>query len=124
MRLRTVFTALGAAVLIFGFTPLAGCTPTSALSGHVFIHIANGGGSYNPSAVTVQPGTLITWINQDLQPHSATSPGIFDSGAIPPQGGQWSWVASASGQTVSYQDMIGGQISGSINILPVTPTGP
>ena len=102
----------------------AGCAPKAPLSGNVLITIPTGGGSYNPANVTVVAGTLITWINQDSQPHTATAVGFFDSGAIAPQGGQWSWVASASGQTLNYQDMIAGKAAGSISILPITPTGP
>lgn len=118
--LRIAFVA--AALTMFAGSP--GCAPRAPLSGQASITIPSGGGGFNPSSVTVVAGTLITWVNQDSQPHSATSPGFFDSGAIPPQGGQWSWVASVSGQTLNYQDMIGGKISGSINILPITPTGP
>lgn len=124
MQSRRIRIALTCVAMSMACAALAGCPSKAPSSGQVSITIPSGGGSYNPSSITVVPGTLITWINQDSQPHSATSPGFFDSGAIPPQGGQWSWVASASGQTVTYQDMIGGKITGSITITPITPVGP
>lgn len=124
MQSRPIRIALLCMAMSAAYAMLVGCPSNVPSSGQVSITIPSGGGSYNPSSITVVPGTLITWINQDSQPHSATSPGFFDSGAIPPQGGQWSWVASASGQTVNYQDMIGAKIAGSITITPITPVGP
>jgi plastocyanin len=49
-----------------------------------------------PDTVTVQRGDRITWTNKDLVPHTVTSAGVFDSGAIAP-GKSWSWVATAPG---------------------------
>jgi len=92
-----------------------------AASGNYTINITSGG--YRPTHANVQAGTLVTWINQDSQPHTATSPGAFDSGVIAPNGGQWSWVASASGATVIYQDMVGGSFQGTLEIQAITPTG-
>jgi len=61
------------------------------------------------------------------QPRFSTShgdlTGAFDSGVIAPNGGQWSWVASASGTTLTYQDMVGQSFQGTLEIQPITPTG-
>ncbi|HLY75187.1 MAG TPA: cupredoxin family copper-binding protein [Planctomycetota bacterium] len=40
---------------------------------------------FEPSSLTVAPGTTVTWTNRDDEPHSATSaekPKLFDSGAL------------------------------------------
>ncbi|MFI4928273.1 MAG: hypothetical protein ACHP7E_11405, partial [Burkholderiales bacterium] len=49
-----------------------------------------------PGQLTVHRGDKITWTNKDLVPHTVTSAGAFDSGAIAP-GKSWSWLASAPG---------------------------
>jgi amicyanin len=41
--------------------------------------------TYNPPEVTVAPGTVVTWLNRDDVPHTATSttrPKVFDSGTL------------------------------------------
>jgi len=39
--------------------------------------------NYSPSTITVRPGTLITWINNDSAAHTVTSSqGLFDSGNL------------------------------------------
>lgn len=42
--------------------------------------------SFQPSTLTVSPGTTITWKNQDSVPHTVTSDsqGLFDSGTLAP----------------------------------------
>ncbi|HVR85328.1 MAG TPA: cupredoxin family copper-binding protein, partial [Planctomycetota bacterium] len=40
---------------------------------------------FEPERLTVRPGTKVTWVNKDDEPHSATSsekPKRFDSGAL------------------------------------------
>jgi len=40
---------------------------------------------FEPSTITISPGTKITWVNKDDEPHSATSsekPKRFDSGVL------------------------------------------
>jgi plastocyanin len=54
------------------------------------------GMKFQPDTVTVQRGDRITWTNKDLVPHTVTSAGAFDSGAIAP-GKSWSWVAAKPG---------------------------
>jgi len=101
---------------------LTACPNGQPVNGQLTINITNGGGSYNPASATVQAGTVVMWVNQDSQPHTATSPGAFDSGVIAPSGGQWTWVASIPG-THPYQDMIGGKISGTLTVTQITPVG-
>ena len=56
---------------------------------------------FKPAALSVRRGDRITWVNEDLFPHTATgSKGTFDSASIP-AGGSWSYVAAEAG-TVTY----------------------
>jgi plastocyanin len=51
-----------------------------------------GDGAYAPNPAMVAPGMVVTWVNQDSVPHTATAnDGQFDSEAIAP-GGSWSWT--------------------------------
>lgn len=41
------------------------------------------GFAFQPSALTISPGTVVTWTNQDNAPHTVTSiDGKFDSGSL------------------------------------------
>lgn len=42
------------------------------------------GMQFSPATVRVSRGDTITWRNNDVVPHTATSQGQFDSGAIAP----------------------------------------
>src|SRR5258707_12802739 len=41
-------------------------------------------GVYSPNPVTVKVGQSVNWLNSDTIPHSATDPGVFDTGSIRP----------------------------------------
>ena len=43
------------------------------------------GTSFQPAQLTVAAGDTVVWINKDPFPHTATSTGAFDSGAIAPE---------------------------------------
>jgi len=50
---------------------------------------------FQPDVVTVSAGETVTWKNEDIIPHTATSDAkVFDSGTIA-VGESWSWKASA-----------------------------
>jgi len=52
---------------------------------------------FQPPLSVVRVGDVITWINKDLVPHTATSrTGGFDSGAIEP-GKSWTYTATRAG---------------------------
>ena len=52
---------------------------------------------FAPATLQVRRGERITWINQDLVPHTVTArDGSFDSHAIAP-GASWTLVASKAG---------------------------
>ena len=43
--------------------------------------------AFEPKTVTVQPGTLVTWVNRGQHPHTVTFPDVNrDSGDLPPGG--------------------------------------
>jgi len=119
--LDAIRLAIAAWLVMFAAASVSCSALRPPASGNYTINITSGG--YRPTHANVQAGTLVTWINQDSQPHTATSPGAFDSGVIAPNGGQWSWVASASGTTLTYQDMVGQSFQGTLEIQPITPTG-
>ena len=41
-------------------------------------------GVYSPNPLAVKVGQSVNWLNADSFPHSATDPGVFDSGSIAP----------------------------------------
>jgi len=52
---------------------------------------------FEPQLSVLRVGDVITWINKDLVPHTATSrTGGFDSGAIDP-GKSWKYTATRAG---------------------------
>lgn len=52
---------------------------------------------FEPPLSVVRVGDVITWVNKDLVPHTATSrTGGFDSGAIDP-GKSWTYTATRAG---------------------------
>ena len=54
--------------------------------------------SFQPASITLAPGDTITWTNQDVVPHTATSSkaGVFDSGTIA-QGKSWTHTFKTAG---------------------------
>jgi plastocyanin len=112
-----------AAIVALVLLACVACQP-KAQSGQVTVTMTGaGGGAYTPADLTVVVGTLVIFLNQDSQPHSATAPGAFDSGVIAPNGGRWVWVASVAG-TFPYHSSIQPTMAGQITVVPVTPTGP
>lgn len=79
------------------------------------------GSSFEPGRLTVTEGTLVTWVNNDTQPHTATAVGAFDSGPIPPNGGRWTWVAAIAG-TFEYRSLMQPNMAGTITVVAIKPT--
>lgn len=100
------------------------CQKPGPVNGQMTVTILgdNGSRSFSPGTVSVPLGTVVTWINQDAQGHTVTMPSVFDSGPIPPNGGRWSWVASAAG-TYTYHCLIHPDMNGTIVVTVPTPTG-
>ena len=62
--------------------------------------------SFIPAALTIKPGTKVTWVNNDTIPHTVTSDtlNLFDSGTLSP------------GQSFSYTFMNSGSFGYHCNI--------
>lgn len=45
-------------------------------------------GRYSPNPVMVKAGQSVNWLNSDSIAHSATDPGVFDTGNISPTSAQ------------------------------------
>ena len=85
------------AVLLAG-AAAAGCSSGDRTAA---VHrVAIEGMAFVPSEVQARAGDTIVWTNRDVVPHTATSPGRFDSGVIA-GGGEWSVVVEESG-TFAY----------------------
>lgn len=52
---------------------------------------------FQPEGLTVASGDTVVWINRDMVPHTATSPGQFDSGEIA-AGTSWTHVVRDTGE--------------------------
>jgi plastocyanin len=67
---------------------------------------------FTPAALTVAPGDTVVWRNLDILPHTATSAGDWDSGAIA-GGAEWRWVAVAGDFTYrcSFHPTMLGRVS-------------
>ncbi len=63
---------------------------------HVFIR-SQGGDVYDPATIQVVRGTVVTWTNQDTDPHS-----VVLSYAVTATSDLWSSGVLATGQSVSY----------------------
>jgi len=122
MNRRILARSASAVLLALTVLACAACQPKTQ-TGQVTVTMTGaGGGAYTPAVLTVAVGTLVIFLNQDSQPHSATAPGAFDSGVIAPNGGRWVWVASVAG-TFAFHSSIQPTMAGQITVVPVTPTG-
>ncbi|MDQ6767410.1 MAG: cupredoxin domain-containing protein [Candidatus Eremiobacteraeota bacterium] len=97
---------------------LSGFSCQKEHTGQVTITINDKG--YSPGRIEVAEGTLVTWINNDSQPHTATAIGAFDSGPIAPGGGRWTWVAAIPG-TFRYKSLMNPNMAGEITIVVMRP---
>ena len=100
---------------------LSGFSCSNEKTGQVTVTINDKG--YHPGKITVAEGTLVTWINNDTQPHTATAIGAFDSGPISPGGGRWTWTAAVPG-TYQYKSLMNPGMAGEITIIVNGPTSP
>lgn len=83
------------AVAIAAFTLLLGGCSSREPGAHI---VSIRGFQYAPSALTVAVGDTVTWVNEDLVPHTVTSSEQgFDSGGIETSQ-SWQFVAADTGR--------------------------
>jgi plastocyanin len=71
--------------------------------------------AYQPSSITISPGTTITWINKDPMDHTVTATdGSFNSGNIA-SGGKYNLTFSKEG-TYQYQCLIHDSMAGEVTV--------
>jgi plastocyanin len=87
-------TTLGAIILLALFaigcgssnSPISPISPTNPEGTNppnlLTVTIRNG--VYSPNPVMVKAGQTVNWLNSDTIAHSATDPGVFDTGSISP----------------------------------------
>jgi plastocyanin len=69
--------------------------------------------AFNPAQLNVAPGTTVTFVNNDTEPHTATAnDGLFDSGVLEPGSSFDVWLDGAG--TVTYHCELHPEMQGSI----------
>jgi len=71
-------------VILARIAPLAAALAATAVLAASTHDVTIAGLKFAPVQLTVQRGDTVTWKNNDVVPHSATSQGKFDSGTIAP----------------------------------------
>ena len=75
------------------------------------------GASYVPATLTVRIGQKVTWVNHDVNGHTATADnGAFNSDVLN-QGQHFSWTPKQAG-TYSYSDYNQSDVRGTIIVKP------
>src|ERR1700732_2224363 len=68
--------------------PTGPCTPTptnpECVNPPNLLTVTIKNGVYSPSPVSVKVGQSVNWLNSDSIAHTATDPGVFDTGSIAP----------------------------------------
>jgi plastocyanin len=69
--------------------------------------------AFDPAQLNIAPGTRVMFINNDTEPHTATTDnGLFDTGVLEP--GDSSWVLFEGAGTVTYHCELHPDMKGSI----------
>lgn len=72
--------------------------------------------AFNPATLTVKPGTVVTWVNQDSAPHTVVSdagdPAAFSSGQLS-TGGTYTVTFTTTG-TYGYHCTIHPSMTGTV----------
>jgi plastocyanin len=93
-------------------TPAPNSTTTVDIRDHAF----------NPAQLNVAPGTTVTFVNNDTEPHTATADnGLFDTGVLEP-GSSFDVFFDGSG-TVPYHCELHPDMQGSIVVGPASEAG-
>jgi plastocyanin len=85
-------------------------TPVSVPSNTTTVNIHDH--AFDPAQLNIAPGTTVTFVNNDTEPHTATADGLFDTGVIEP-GYSLSVFLDGAG-TVTYYCELHPDMQGSI----------
>ena len=69
---------------------------------------------YAPDTLKVKRGDVVSWVNKDLFPHTATAAGAFDSGSIA-AGKSWRFTARKAG-TFAYVCTLHSNMKGTLQV--------
>jgi plastocyanin len=99
-------------------TLAAGCgreTPATSQTNQVaVVKVAMHNMQFSPATVDIKKGDVVEWTNDDITPHTATSPSFGDSGAIAP-GKSWRHTFTQAGN-LPYACTFHPTMKGVINI--------
>ena len=94
-----------------GIVPPPATPVASPVAGAATVRIANL--AFDPSTITIPAGSIVTWRNDDVTPHTVTAlDGSFDSGIFDP-GASFSWTFPEPG-TFAYQCLLHPTMQGSV----------
>jgi plastocyanin len=111
---RSLLQASAAAVvsLVLAGTAASSAATNSAPKAYKVIMLVVG---FDPSALTVKPGDKVTFVNNDLFPHTATADDkSFDSKSVAPAA-TWTYVAGKPG-THTYVCIFHPNMKGTIKV--------
>ncbi|HEX4188500.1 MAG TPA: plastocyanin/azurin family copper-binding protein [Solirubrobacteraceae bacterium] len=77
--------------------------------------------SFGPSAITVHAGDTVTWVNEGHANHTATAPGLFDTGIL--HTGQSASQTFTHAGTFSYRCSVHPFMRAVVTVLPASATG-
>jgi len=104
-----------ALVLGIFLTTLPILAPTARAQGQNVVTVPIRDFFFDPSAITVEPGTTVMWVNEGTHPHTVTADdGQFDSEALMP-GDSFMITFSGSG-TLTYHCEIHPSMRGSVTV--------
>jgi plastocyanin len=74
--------------------------------------------AFEPKSITVQPGTMVTWVNRGQHPHTVSFPDVNrDSGELPP-GGVFQAIFPTAG-TYNYHCRLHPNLTGTVVVGPI-----
>lgn len=107
-RLAYSAPLLAIVVLVFASIAAAQTSPDQSTM-TVSIHDR----TFDPAQLDVAPGTTVTWVNEDVEPHTVTAnDGLFDSGVLEPGASYSVWFDGAG--TVPYHCALHPDMQGSV----------
>jgi plastocyanin len=110
--LRIHWVALAGALALLATAPGSVAAPAQE---EVSIEFSD----YRPDQLDVLPGQAVLWTNVSVRTHTVTSDtGVFDSGNVAPEGGQFSFLFSQVG-TYAYHCTIHPSIVGEVDVRRV-----